>query len=141
MCSSDLRLSTAINCPTKDLLPLAPVLETTSAHSPWNLTSASLIYYPVMKESERGELWRRAMHADSSEAITIGRVMSELYADGTVPIETFPEDPQILRTLHNDIFKPQLFPNTNRILSDKLLEASKKLPWTGLRKEIGRAHV
>ena len=135
------RLSTALECTPEQLKPLVPVFAATSSHAPSNLTSCSLLLHSVLSEQERLDLWQRAVRADRKESIPIARVMTGMYLDGQIPIETFPEDPQVLRKLYNEVFTQTSYPATHELLADRLVEASSKVPWTGLRKSTWMADI
>lgn len=43
--------------------------------------------------------------------------------------------------MYNDVFTQETFPLTHRVLGERLMEASKKLPWTGTRKAAWMSEV
>jgi hypothetical protein len=135
------RLSTAMQCTPEQLKPLVPLLAATSSHAPSNLTSCSLLLHSVLNEQERLDLWTRAVRADRKESIPIAKIMTEMYPDGQIPIATFPEDPQVLRKLYNEVFTQKAYPATHELLADRLVQASAKVPWTGLRKSSWMADI
>jgi hypothetical protein len=100
-----------------------------------------LLLHSVLSEQERLDLWQRAVRADRKESIPIARVMTGMYLDGQIPIETFPEDPQVLRKLYNEVFTQKSYPETHELLADRLVEASSKVSWTGLRKSTWMADI
>jgi hypothetical protein len=135
------RISTALHCSPEQLKPLLSVLAKTSAHSPSNLTSGSLIYHSVLSDQEKLELWKQAIRANRAESIPIAEIMAKSYKDGEIPIETFPEDPQVLRKLYNVTFNFKEFPATHEQLAERLVQASLKSKWTGLRKATWMADI
>jgi hypothetical protein len=135
------RISTAIECPAEDLKALIPVLATTSAHRPANLTSASLIFSDSLSDQEKLDLWKTAIRANRAEAVPIAEIIAKTYRDDQVPIEVFPSEPQVLRKIYNQIFTSQNFPNTHKQLGEKLIASSSKLPWPGLRKANWMADI
>ena len=135
------RISTAIQCPSQELKPLIPVLASISAHRPANLTSASLIFSDSLSDQEKLDLWKRAIRASRAESVPIAEIIAKTYKDDQVPIETFPEDPQVLRKIYNQTFTPENFPITHKLLGQKLIESSSKLPWSGLRKANWMADI
>jgi hypothetical protein len=135
------RMSTAMQCSPEQLKPLVPVLASTSAHRPSNLTASSLLFHSVLSDQEKLDLWRRAIRANLAESIPIAEIMTKTHTDGQIPIETFPDDPQILRKLYNEIFKEKEFPVTHELLGDRLIQASSKTKWTGMRKASWLAEV
>lgn len=135
------RVSTSVQEPIETLEPYLGVLSRVSAHVPGILPSATLLYHRVLGEQERQELWRKGIRVDRRESNNIARVMSGIYADGEVPLDVFPEDARILRSMYNDVFTQETFPLTHRVLGERLMEASKKLPWTGTRKAAWMSEV
>lgn len=135
------RISTAMQCSPEQLKPLVPVLASTSAHRPANLTTGSLLFNSVLSDQEKLNLWQKAIRANLAESIPIAEIMTKTYTDGQIPIETFPDDPQILRKLYNETFKEKEFPITHGLLGDRLIQASSKTKWTGMRKASWMADV
>jgi hypothetical protein len=135
------RISTAMQCSPEKLKPLVPVLASTSAHRPANLTTSSLLFYSVLSDQEKLNLWQKAIRSSLVESIPIAEIMTKTYTDGQIPIETFPEDAQILRKLYNETFKEKDFPITHGLLGDRLIQASSKTKWTGMRKASWMADV
>lgn len=135
------RMATAMQCTPEQLKPLAPVLARTSAHRPSNLTTSSLLLFSVLSDQEKLELWQRAIRASLAESIPIAEIMTKTQKDGQIPIETFPEDPQVLRKLYNEIFTAKDFTITHELLAERLIQASLRTKWTGLRKASWLADV
>lgn len=135
------RVSTSVQEPIESLEPYLGVLSRVSSHVPGILPSATLLYHRVISEQQRQELWRLGIRVDRRESFSVARVMSGLYADGQVPLDVFPEDARILRSLYNEVFTQEAFPLTHRVLGERLMEASRKLPWTGTRRALWMSEV
>jgi hypothetical protein len=100
-----------------------------------------LLLFSVLSDQEKLELWQRAIRASLAESIPIAEIMTKTLKDGQIPIETFPEDPQVLRKLYNEIFTAKDFPITHELLAERLIQASLRTKWTGLRKASWLADV
>lgn len=135
------RLSTSLDCTPQQLKPLLPVLAKNSAHRPANLTSGSLLFHPVLNEEEKLSLWQPAIAASLAESIPIAGIIAKTYPDDQIPVDLFPDSPQTLRKIYNEIFTANEFPITHEKIGEKLVLASSKLPWTGLRKATWMADV
>lgn len=135
------RVSTSVQEPIESLKPYLEVLSRVSSHVPGILPSSTLLYHRVISEQERQELWRQGIRVDRRESFSVARVMSGMYADGQIPLDVFPEDARILRSLYNEIFTQESFPLTHGVLGERLMEASQKLPWTGTRRALWMSEV
>lgn len=135
------RVSTSVQEPIESLEPYCEVLSRVSSHVPGILPSVTLLYHRVISEQERQELWRQGIRVDRRESLNVARVMSGMYVDGQIPLDVFPEDARILRSLYNEIFTQEAFPLTHGVLGERLMEASQKLPWTGTRKALWMSEV
>jgi hypothetical protein len=135
------RVSTSVQEPIESLKPYFEVLSRVSSHVPGILPSVTLLYHRVISEQERQELWRQGIRVDRRESLNVARVMSGMYVDGQIPLDVFPEDARILRSLYNEIFTQEAFPLTHGVLGERLMEASQKLPWTGTRKALWMSEV
>jgi len=115
------RVTTAIHCKPKSMLPVASILQRTASHLPQLLTSASILFRDVLTEDERKDLWRTAMRTSQATSLAIGRVMKTIYTDDAVPSEIFSDNPRILRRLARDVFLKDRYPSTHASLLARAL--------------------
>ncbi len=114
---------TSFECSTADLALFAPVVQRTSSHLPQLLTSASTFFNDTLSQEDRLRLWKTSLRVSPVASIGIGRLMSSQYADGSVPVEIFPDDPTYLYNLARDVFTQGSFPKTHQILCRRALDS------------------
>lgn len=116
-------IHTSFECSTADLAVFAPVVQRTSSHLPQLLTSASTFFNDTLSQEDRLRLWSASLRVSPAASIGIGRLMGSQYADGSVPIEIFSDDPTYLYNLARDVFTKGSFPKTHQILCYRALES------------------
>jgi hypothetical protein len=114
---------TSFECSTADLAVFAPVVQRTSGHLPQLLTSASTFFNDTLSQEDRLRLWKNSLRVSPVASIGIGRLMSSQYADGSVPVEIFPDDPTYLYNLARDVFTQGSFPKTHQIICRRALDS------------------
>jgi len=121
------RTCTAMSCPMPELVRMAPVLHRTAGHQPQTLTSVSILMSGVIARERLIPIWKTIIRTSPSATLGVGRLVSSLYEDDSVPIELFPNQPQVLRTLATQVFGEKLFPSTHAQLLELALDAGKSM--------------
>lgn len=121
-------IHTSLDCSAAELARFAPVVQRTSSHLPQLLISASIFYNDVLPIDDRLKFWRAALKTSPASSIGIGRLMKTQFADETVPVEIFPDNPNYLFSLAREVFPKKEFPRTHQILCQRAADSVASQP-------------